>query len=63
MASEQERAIEYRRQAEVRVTNKLAREKALAGNPSYLTTLVEAWEPLRKWSGWDPPVGVTEDEK
>ena len=62
MASEEERAIEYRRKMVARVNAKIAREKALAGDPEVQKLLEESWAPLLPDTGWDPPPGP-EDEK
>ena len=62
MASEVERAVEYRRMMVARVNAKIAREKALYGDPEYFKLLKEAWGPLIPDGGWNPPPGP-EDEK
>jgi hypothetical protein len=62
MVSEEDRAIEYRRQSVARVNAKIAREKALAGDPSVMQLLYDSWAPLLPDTGWDPPPGP-EDEK
>ena len=59
--SEDEKAIEYRRQMQAREDNRLAREKALAGSKAALDALEEAWRPLRRSDGWDPEVRVEGD--
>ena len=62
MASEAERALEYRRMMIARVDAKIAREKALAGDPQVQQLLYDSWAPLLPDTGWDPPPGP-EDEK
>ena len=62
VSSEAERAVEYRRMMVARVNAKIAREKALYGDPEYQRLLLEAWSPLIADGGWNPPPGP-EDEK
>lgn len=63
MATEQERALEYRRQQQAREENKLARERALVGNPNTRRQLQLAWDPIRRWRGWDPIRRVKGEEE
>lgn len=63
MSSEQERALLYRTEAQAREDARLARERALAGNPSARQALDAEWEPLGPWAGWDPVVKVREEEE
>lgn len=62
MATEQERAAQYRVDAQERENARLAREKAMAGSSASYATLLEDWSPLRRWEGWDPIVKVHEEE-
>lgn len=55
MPDEHDRAVEYRRMMTARVTNKEAREKELSGDPNAARRVLDAWTPLKKWTGWDPP--------
>lgn len=61
--SEQERAAEYRRMMQARQDNRLAAEKALAGDPSRAAAVRTAWEPMLPWEGWDPVVRVHDEEE
>jgi len=60
--TEQARARQYRLDAQAREDNRLARERALSGSASAKAATLAAWEPLRRWEGWDPDVHVTEKE-
>jgi hypothetical protein len=48
MATEEEKAIEYRRMMLARDRNQKARELALAGDPEARRALLDAWDPLIK---------------
>lgn len=61
--SEQERAAEYRRMMQARQDNRFAAEKALAGDPAAAASVLAAWEPMRRWEGWDPVIRVHDDEE
>lgn len=45
-----------------RVTAKISREKALAGDAQIMQLLYDSWAPLLRDTGWDPPPGP-EDER
>jgi hypothetical protein len=62
MASEEERAREYRRQMQARANNRLVRERAMAGDAAARAALETAWAPLRRWDGWDPISRVRGDD-
>lgn len=47
-------AAEYRRKEQARVSNRIAREAALAGDPAAYQRLVERFKPLLPDEGWDP---------
>lgn len=64
MPTEQERALQYRLDAQAREDAKAAREKSMAGDPTATRELLAAWSPLRRWEGWDPePKGSPDDAK
>lgn len=54
MLSEEQRAFEYRRQQQAREDNRLARELRMRGSEVAAAAVRAAWEPLRRWRGWDP---------
>lgn len=63
MATEQERASQYRIDAQAREEARLAREKAMAGSSAEFAALKADWEPLMRWDGWDPIERVHGDVK
>ena len=60
---EQAKAQQYRADQEAGARARQAREKALAGDATAAAALREAWEPLKRWDGWDPPATVATEPK
>lgn len=59
--NEQERAVEYRRQATARVRDRERRERALKGDRAAAAQVEREWAPLRRWDGWNAEQTITED--
>ena len=60
MTADQEQALAFRVESQQIEDLRLAREKALKGDPVAKAQLDAEWLPLYRWEGWDPVIKVDE---
>lgn len=63
MTNERDKALEYRRKMQARENDRLARERALAGDEQKANEIRENFAALLPWDGWEPEKKVNGDSE